>query len=71
MEKDLDLFNLEICGTKIWQYIRFWTFERILEKTEVYIANHKKRGIFDTLRIVFLGINNIFRKNPFFGKPKK
>ncbi|QEE16023.1 hypothetical protein DSAG12_01851 [Promethearchaeum syntrophicum] len=75
IEKELNLFELNICGVKIWAHIRPYLFALILEKLNI-IGNVSSgdidQSLYGILKKIIRTIKNIFyKKEAMIGKKKK
>ncbi|GAA0434800.1 hypothetical protein GCM10008983_09210 [Lentibacillus halophilus] len=69
LERDNDLINLDICGIKIWQLIRFQLFTKITEELQIYGQAHTQKNNFvDKLKYFPRMIFNSIFKNPMQGR---
>jgi len=72
IEEELKLFDLEVSGVKIWQYIRVWTFNAILAESGIYSKEPSKiKGNWRVLvKMVFYIIKNSLFRNAMIGRKK-
>ncbi|WP_457559292.1 hypothetical protein [Candidatus Harpocratesius sp.] len=73
LEQDLDLFNLEINGVKLWQYLRYSTFIKIGLKLGIdEESHHTETRKIRYLKVLLRDFKNIFtKKSALFQRKKK
>jgi len=72
LEKSFNLFELEIIGIKIWQYLRFDIYSQIVSKHSDFTDFRKNVKELKGLLIMgIISLRSILVKNPLLGKKKE
>ena len=68
LEKDLDIFEWEIDGIRVWELIRFRIFSALMQGIGFYTQAHARpdRSFKGKFRIFISSLKNYINKNPFF-----
>ena len=72
LEKCFNLFELEIMGIKIWQYLRSDIYSQIVSKHSEFTDFRKNvKDLKGLLKMGIISLKNTIVKNPLFGEKKE